>query len=146
MDYKRLALAAVAAWIVDAVYGFVVWGNLLKADMEQYPAVFRAEADVMGMMPLMFGGILLGMFALAWIYAKGYEGGSGVTEGARFGAVVGLMLIGFISIGMYATTNIGGALAVKAAVATFIEMIVIGVTMGAVYKPAAATRGVAAGV
>jgi hypothetical protein len=137
MDYRRLALAAIAAFVVDAAYGFVVWGNLLKADFERYPAVFRAEADVMGLMPMMFAGILLGMFALAWIYAKGYEGGSGVAEGARFGAVVGLMMIAFFSIGMYATTNIGGTFAAKSAVASFIEMLIVGVTLGAVYRPAA---------
>ena len=137
MDYKRLALAAVVAWVVDAAFGFVVWGNLLQADMAQFPAVFRSEAEMPAMMPIMFAGSLLSMFALAWIYAKGYEGGSGIAEGARFGAVAGLLMVGFVGMGMYASTRIGGTFAMKASLATFIEMIVIGVTMGAVYKPAA---------
>ena len=41
MNYSRLALAAAAAWIVDGLYGFVVYGNLLTAEFALYPGVFR---------------------------------------------------------------------------------------------------------
>ena len=45
-------------------------------------------------MPFLFAGLLLTMFVAAYIYAKGYEGGAGVQEGARFGALVGLFMAG----------------------------------------------------
>ena len=43
---------------------------------------------------MMFAGILVAMIAAAFIYAKGYEGGAGVQEGVRFGALIGLFMAG----------------------------------------------------
>ena len=83
MDYKRIALAAVVAWVVDSAYGVIVWMKLLGGEFAKYPALFRPEADMNAHMPLAFAGSLLAMFALAAIYAKGYEGGKGVVEGIR---------------------------------------------------------------
>jgi hypothetical protein len=38
------------------------------------------------------------MVAAGYIYAKGYEGGSGIAEGARFGAAIGLFAVGYAAI------------------------------------------------
>ena len=45
MNYTRLVIAAVAAWVVDAAYGFLVWGQVLNGEFGRYPAVFRAADD-----------------------------------------------------------------------------------------------------
>jgi len=44
MDVKRLALAAVVAWVADAVYAMVVWMGLLGPEMARHVGVFRSEA------------------------------------------------------------------------------------------------------
>ena len=54
MDYKRIALAAVVAWVVDSAYGVIVWMKLLGGEFAKYPALFRAEADMNAHMPLAF--------------------------------------------------------------------------------------------
>ena len=54
MNYARLALAAVAATIFDAVYGFLVYGMLLVPDFSRYPAVYRSNEAGMAYLPLMF--------------------------------------------------------------------------------------------
>ena len=72
MDYKRLALAAVVTWIVDSIYGMVVWMGMLGEEMARNPGVFRTEEAMNAYLPLMFGGGLLAMFALAYIYSTGY--------------------------------------------------------------------------
>src|SRR5436305_14756977 len=102
MNYGRLALAAVAAWIADAVYGFIVYGNVLSSDFARYPGVYRAQETQAGYMPILFVGILVAMFVAAYIYAKGYEGGSGVQEGMRFGVLIGLLVFGYQGIVSYA--------------------------------------------
>ena len=89
MNLGRLALAAVAATVVDAVYGFVVYGVLLVGEFARYPGVYRSNEAGMAYLPLMFFGIFVAIAALTLIYAKGYEGGSGVAEGFRFGVLVG---------------------------------------------------------
>ena len=66
-------------WIVDGLYGFLVYGNLLTSEFAAYPDVFRPLEAMNAMMPFLFAGLLLAMFVAAYIYAKGYEGGSGVA-------------------------------------------------------------------
>ena len=78
----------------------------------------------------------LGIFALVYMYANGYEGGNGVMEGIRFGVVVAVFLIGFVTVGIYGSFNLGRRIAVFAAVTTFVEMIVVGAVIGALYRPA----------
>src|SRR5260370_41048443 len=92
MNYARLVLAAVAATVVDAIYGFLVYGMLLTPEFARYPAVYRSNEAGMAYLPMMFVGIFVGMLVAATIYAKGYEGGSGLAEGGRFGLLLGVFL------------------------------------------------------
>ena len=141
MNYGRLVAAAVAATVVDAMYGFLVYGTLLSGLFGRYPNVYRASDVQASYLPLMFVGILIAMCAVAFMYAKGYEGGSGVSEGARFGALFGVFAAAFYASVTYATVNIGRRLAAALAVAGLFEWILAGIAIGLVYKPAAqATR------
>ena len=140
MNYGRLALAAVAAWVVDAVYGFIVYGTILSSEFGRYPAIYRPNDVAPGYMPILFGGILLAMLVASYIYAKGYEGGSGVQEGMRFGVLVGLLVFGYVGVVNYAILNIGRRLAGSLGIAGLVEWTIAGIVIGAVYKPAAQTR------
>jgi Protein of unknown function (DUF1761) len=140
MNYARLALAAVAATLFDAVYGFLVYGMLLAHEFERYPGVYRSNDAGQAFLPLMFGGLLIAIVAVAIVYAKGYEGGSGVAEGARFGLLLGLFVVFAFAGVNYATLNIGRKLTVMVAAAGFIEWLGIGTVIGLVYKPAGSPR------
>ena len=145
MNYGRLAAAAVAATILDAVYGFAVYGTLLAGEFGRYPGVYRSNEAGQAYLPLMFGGLLIAIAIAAVIYAKGYEGGNGLGEGIRFGVLLGVFVVAAFAGVNYAVLNIGRRLALYVAVAGFIEWTLIGATIGLVYKPAAApTRRTAA--
>jgi hypothetical protein len=137
MNYARLGLAAVAATVFDALYGFLVYGMLLAPEFARYPGVYRSNEAGMAYLPLMFGGLFLAIVAAAFIYAKGYEGGSGLAEGARFGVLLGVFVVLAFAAVNYATLNIGRKLAVMAATAGFVEWLAIGTIIGLIYKPAA---------
>jgi hypothetical protein len=145
MNYTRVALAAAAAWVADGIYGFIVYGNLLTAEFGQYPGVFRPLEAMNAKMPFLFAGLLLSMAVAAFIYAKGYEGGAGVQEGARFGALIGLFLAG-VALGNYAILNIGARLAASLAVAGLVEWTIVGTVIGLVYRPLPSAARRAAGV
>ncbi len=145
MNYGRLAAAAVVGAVVDMAYGFLVYGVLLRGQFGQYPSVYRPAED-MSYMPFLFLGILVAMFAAAYMYAKGYEGGSGVQEGVRFGAAVGVLMIGYVAIVNYAVLNIGRRLAGSLAAAGFVEWLVLGLVIGLIYKPAVTATRRGAGV
>jgi hypothetical protein len=137
MNYSRLVLAAVAATVVDAVYGFLVFGQVLGGEFHRYPDIYRPDDLQTAFLPMMFVGILFAMFVATYLYAKGYEGGSGMQEGMRFGVLVGLLMVGYVWGVDYAIMRIGKKLALYGGLAGLVEWIVIGTVIGLVYKPAA---------
>ena len=146
MNIARVALAAVAGLVVEIVYGFVVYGMLLSGEFGKYPALYRSADTGPAYLPLMFAGLLVAIAAAAVIYAKGYEGGSGVAEGLRFGLLLGVFTAFAFANVNYGVLNIGRRLALYTGAASFVEWLLIGTAIGLVYKaPHSASRR-AAGV
>lgn len=135
MNYTRIVAAAVAATVADLAYGFVVYGTLLKSSFSLYPGVYRPADLQVAYMPYLALGILLAMIAASIIYAKGYEGGSGVQEGARFGVLIAVLAIGYATLINYATITLGRRHTALMALAALGEWILAGVVIGLVYKP-----------
>ena len=140
MNYGRLMLAAVVATVVDATYGFIVYGQVLHGEFLRHPDVYRPEDVAMAYMPYLFLGTFLAMVAAGYIYAKGYEGGSGLQEGVSFGVVIGLFAVGYTCLVNYATLTIGRKLGGSMAIAAFVEWILAGIVIGLLYKPAAGSQ------
>ena len=65
-----------------------------------------AEA-INSMLPLMFVSSLIGFFAVAYIFAKGHDGGSGLKEGFWFGVVLGSVFTFFVTVPNYVVLSIG---------------------------------------
>jgi hypothetical protein len=143
MSLRRIAVPALVAWLVDGIYGFVVYGVMLDSEFAPYrPSVFRSTEDFNSMMPMFMASALVGFFAIAYIFAKGHEGGSGVKEGFWFGVVLGSLMVFLVALPSYVLYNIGQRVSLLISLATFVEMLIVGVVLGLVYKPvpAAATR------
>lgn len=133
MDDRRLVMAAVVAAVVDFIFGFVAYGNVLSSQFSAFPGVFRPPQTQISYLPILFLGILVGMFAITYIYAKGYEGG-GIVEGVRFGILVGIFNGGYVVVVGYAVMNIGRRLTASMALAGLIEWIVVGLAISATYR------------
>ena len=135
MNFVRVAAAAVVAWIVSIGIGFFV-NEVLLADLALANApAMRPEAELMAKLPLGFAFLLLGFFAFAYAYAKGYEGRNGVIEGIRFGVVAALLVIGFGVIWQYVVFPISGTMAVAIVIDTIVELAIYGAIVGAIYRP-----------
>jgi hypothetical protein len=135
MNYARLTIAAVAATVVDAIYGFGVYGTALTSQFAKYPGVYRPAAEQTPYLAPLFCGVFVAMLAASYIYAKGYDGGSGLAEGMRFGIIVGLLIVGYTVIIGYATMNVGPRHSGLLAVTALVEWMIAGVVIGLVYKP-----------
>ena len=145
MNYTRIVVAAVVATVVDALYGFLVWGMVLNGEFARYPAVYRLGEN-QSALPLMLIGVLVAMFFASWIYAHGYEGRGGLTEGLRFGALMGLF-IGAYNAGVnYGTLRIGKRMALTYGAGWIGEWLLVGLAIGLVYKAASRSARSAAGV
>jgi hypothetical protein len=140
MKLSRVALAAVAAWVLYLCLGFLVHGVLLKDTYMQYVGVMRPEAQANAILPIAFGCALVGFFAFAYAYAKGYEGGNGVQEGLRFGVLVGIMLCAFGSVWDYMMWPIGKRLLAAWLIDFVVEFAIYGMVVGLIYKPAPGRR------
>jgi hypothetical protein len=146
MNFPRVAAAAVSAWIVSLVLGYVVNDLLLKDVYLANAGALRAEAAVNANLPLGFTFMLVGFFVFAYAYAKGYEGTSGVIEGLRYGVLIGVMLDCFAIVWYYATVPINGTMAAAMLIDYPIEFALYGVIVGSIYKRAEKTARQAAHV
>jgi hypothetical protein len=137
MNLSRIALAALGAFVAYFAFGGIVFGLLpsLKNEFQKYPAVYRNHDGIKSVMPVGMAAMFVGMVVLAVIYSMLYQGGSGLVEGARFGALIGVFAVCAFVVHNYVNLNIGGKLTVEQSVAYFVEWVVTGIAIGLIYRP-----------
>ena len=134
MNFPRVAMAAVAAWAVYLVLSYLVHG-LLLADTYAQHAGMRPPADQQAILPFGLAFALIGFFAFAYAYAKGYEGSSGTQEGLRFGVLVGIFICAFAITFQYMAWPVSTGLLAAWLVDYIVEFAIYGIIVGTVYKP-----------
>ncbi|HEY4742068.1 MAG TPA: DUF1761 domain-containing protein [Candidatus Acidoferrales bacterium] len=137
MNIARIALASLGGFVAYFVIGGLAFVLIpsLKTEFLKYPAVYRGHEGQMSNMPLGMIAIYLATLVLAVMYAMLDGGGSGVVEGARFGALIGAFVIFAFVIHNYVNLNIGWKLTLEQAIAYFIEWLVVGIVIGLIYRP-----------
>jgi hypothetical protein len=144
MNLPRVALSAVVAWVVYLAVSFLVHTVLLDTLYKQHLNAMRPEAQQGAILPVGFAFALVGFFAFAYSYAKGYEGSSGAQEGLRFGVLVGILICCFRVIWDHMVWPVSLQLTAAWMVEYIVEFALYGIVVGLVYKPTA--RAVRAGV
>jgi hypothetical protein len=133
---KRFAIAFVAAFLFIFLWGSFYNGVLLKGVFAEVQSLFRPREEMMGL----FHWIIIGQAGLAlafvMIYASGFAGG-GIAAGVRLGIMLEILGVS-MRCAIYATQSFPVKFLVLTSIGGFIEMIVTGVIVGAIYKPAAA--------
>jgi hypothetical protein len=140
MNYPRIFLAAFAAFVVYFVIGGL-WFAIpaFRAEFSAYPAVYRSQESVKTVMPGGMAAMFLSMVVLAVLYAMVYKGGSGLAEGARFGALIGLFAICAFVIHNYVNLNIGLRLTALQSLTYMVAWVITGIVIGLVYRPVTAS-------
>jgi hypothetical protein len=138
MNFPRIAAAAFAAWFAAMGLGYVMNEFVLSDVYLANQAAMRPEADVNARLPIGFGVLLVGYFAFAYVYAKGYEAGNGVMEGVRFGVLVAILVSCFGLFWQWVVFPITPAMAAATIVDAVFEYAVYGAIVGAIYRPLAA--------
>ena len=103
----------------------------------KYPAVYRSQEGIKKTMPFGMVAMFFAILALAVIYALLYQGGSGLVEGARFGALIGVFSVASFVIHNHVNLNIGAKLTLQQSVAYFVEWLAVGIVIGLIYTPLA---------
>ena len=138
MNYSRLGLAALGGTVASFAFGFLVlWlAPALIKEGHKYPAVFRPKEEMMTVMPIGLVATFISIQVVAIIFAMIHPGGSGATEGARFGVLIGIFAVCNV-LHNYVNLNIGLKLALGQAAAYFLQWTIIGIVIGLIYKPLA---------
>jgi hypothetical protein len=137
MNYVRVLLAALGATVAYFALGSLFFTTAaMRNEFIKYSTVYRSEEDIRAVMPVGMLGMLLSMVALAVIYAMLYRGGSGLVEGTRFGALIGVYALGSFVLHNHVNLRIGTKLTLLQAAAYFVEWTVVGVVIGLIYRGA----------
>ncbi len=137
MNYAYIAFASLGATVAYFVYGFVMfaaWPSM-KTEFMKYPNVYRPRAELMKVMPYGMVAILIGIVAVAILYAKIYPAAGGIVSGASLGALIGLFSVCIFVIHNYVNLNIGLTLTLYQSIAYFIQWVIVGAAIGLIYKP-----------
>jgi len=141
MNYPRILIASVCAFVAYFVYGGILFGLLpwLRTEFAKYPAVYRSQEGIKSVMSFGMLAMFVALAAITVLYAMVYSGGSGVVEGARFGSLIGIFAVGSFVVHNYVNLNIGLKLTIQQSIAYFVQWVLVGIVIGLVYKPAAHT-------
>src|SRR5258708_35501579 len=120
MNYLRIFLSALAAFVAYfAIGGVAFTAPWMKNEFMKYPAVYRSQESIKSVMPFGMFAMFVAMLVLAVLYAMLYRGGSGLAEGAHFGALIGVFAVCSFVIHNYVNLNIGLTLTLQQACAYF---------------------------
>src|SRR5271168_2777195 len=139
MNYLSLALAALGGTVASFAFGFLLFLLVpaLINEAHKYPAVFRKPEEMKTVMPIGLVATFIAILVVATIFAMTHHGGSGTTESARFGVLIGIFVVCAFVLHNYVNLNIGLKLALLQAVAYFVQWTIVGVVIGLIYKPLA---------
>jgi hypothetical protein len=137
MNVKRLALAALACWVVYMLLNYAFHGVLLRPTYLKYAGAMREEAQSNAILPIGFAAALAAFFAFTYLFARGSAGGNGLVEGLRFGLLVATMICGFALVWEFMVWPMGPRLFGAWVVDAFVEFSIYGIVTGVIYKPLA---------
>ncbi|MBI4620384.1 MAG: hypothetical protein HY739_09520 [Desulfobacterales bacterium] len=131
MNAKRFIIASLVVFlgfeIIDAIVHTVILGKT-------YESMNLWRPDMMSKMWIIHIGSLILAFLFTYIFIKGYEN-KGITEGARYGVIIGLFAnipYGFYSYAMY---PLPFSLCLQWFIFGMIEFIICGIIAAVIYKP-----------
>jgi hypothetical protein len=137
VNLLRIVLAALGGFAAYFVFGGLAFALFpsLKNEFLKYPAVYRPQEGQMSHMPAGMAAMFLSVLVLAVLYAMLYRRGSGLVEGARFGALIGVFALGAFTMHNYVNLNIGLKLTLQQSAIYFVEWVITGIVIGLIYRP-----------
>lgn len=135
MNAKRVVLAAVGVFVTFFILEYLIQSVLLVNAYHLTAVIWRPEVDMKRLIWLMFVGQAIFSVFFAIIYAYGYNPKkSGTSQGLRYGLLMAFFLVPYMSLSWYVVLPVPVTLLTYWLVAGFIEMILLGLVAGSIYK------------
>ena len=87
----KFAISTIVMFVMSLGLGMLVHGVLLKGDYAQYPNLMRPLAEVQSKFPVTALAHLCIALAFSWVYLKGREEKSWLSQGVRYAIAVALL-------------------------------------------------------
>ncbi len=135
----RFLIAGIAGFLISLFAGFLFHGILLQADYAQLGPIMRTLDDQQAHLPFMLVSHLIKGFAFAWVYTKGVTPGApALTQGFKFGFATCFLVTIPLYLVYYAVEPMPGMLVGKQIAFDSLTMILMGVVVALIIKPAEA--------
>jgi len=137
VNYARFVLAFLGATLAYFACGFILLGALpaMKSEFMKYPSVYRSNEAMMKTMPYNMVDILISIVIVAVLYARVYPAGGGIVAGIFLGVLIGIFSVCTYALHNYAILNIGLKLTLYEGITYFVQWVIVGATIGVIYKP-----------
>jgi hypothetical protein len=132
VNVKKGVLAILAVFAYIFLTDILIHGFALKGMYAATASAWRPEAEMQSNMLWMCIGQFIMAKYFVWIFAKGYEG-KGLMEGARFGTLMGLFVVGTYFV-QYAVQPLTFELLAAWAILGTVQSIGAGVVAALVYR------------
>jgi hypothetical protein len=133
MNVKRFIPACVVVFVFIFFFEWLFHGVILAGIYAWTPQLWRTEEAMLGLFQWLVIGQILFSIMISFIFVKGYED-RGIGEGVRYGIIMGLLFMAPNLI-MYAVVPYPKRLIAYWIVGGFVEMIIAGIILAAIYRP-----------
>lgn len=137
MNWKRFFAASAAVYVAIQAIDFVANAVFMKSDNEAIRGLWRTDLSSRMWWMYVFGVLVALMFT--YIFVKGREG-KGLAEGVRFGIIVWLFMTLPMNVSMWVMLPIGWPIILRWILFGLLEMLIAGILVAAIYKPAAPAK------
>ena len=137
MNWKRFFVASAAVYVVIQAIDFVANTVFMKSANESIRGLWRTDLSSRMWWMYVFGVLVALMFT--YIFVKGREG-KGLAEGVRFGIIIWLFMTLPMNVSMWVMLPIGWPIILRWILFGLLEMLIAGILVAAIYKPAAPAK------
>jgi len=137
MNWKRLLAAALVVYVATMGIEFVLNVLFMKSANEQLKNLWRPDMGSKIWLMYVFGALTA--FLFAFIFVKGREN-KGLAEGVRFGLIMWLFITVPMNVAWWVMLPIPHSVLVRWILFGLLEMLVSGILVAAIYKPAAPAK------
>jgi hypothetical protein len=135
MNWKRFFVASLVVFVVVQGMEMLINGVFMKSAYDSLKSLWRP--DMMSLMWVMYiiGAVVALLFT--YIFVKGREG-KGISEGVRFGIIIWLFTSVPMNHAMWVLLPIPYLMILRWSLFALLELLVAGILVAVIYKPAAA--------
>jgi hypothetical protein len=137
MNWKRFFAASAVVYVAIQAIDLIVNAVFMKTDNESLKSLWRPNMSSRVWLMYLVGVLVALLFT--YIFVKGREG-KGLAEGVRFGIIIWLFMSVPMYIGMWVMLLIGWQIILRWLLFSLLEMLIAGILVAAIYKPAAPAK------